>query len=92
MYVLYTDDSILAGPDLEELDDIICQIRQSGLEITTKDEGIDDFLGVNIEAKNDSSFVLTQPHLIESILNDLGLNKPNVSAKDTPAATSKILS
>jgi hypothetical protein len=46
MYVLYTDDSILTKPDPEELDDIIHQIRQSGLKITTEDEKINDFLGV----------------------------------------------
>jgi hypothetical protein len=86
MYMLYTDDSILTGPDLEEL------FKQSGLEITTEDEGIDDFLGVNIKAKNDGSFILIQPHLIKSILNDLSLNKLNISTKDTPMATSKILS
>ena len=91
MYVLYTDDSILAGPDPKELDQIMDEIKTTGLKITSE-EGIDDFLGVHIDKKDDGSFELTQPHLITSILEDLGLNKENVAIKSTPAATSKLLS
>ncbi|MFG5627240.1 hypothetical protein ACFJXG_15365, partial [Enterococcus faecalis] len=47
MYVLYTDDSILAGPDDQELDDIIRQIAEAGLDITEEENGLEDFLGVN---------------------------------------------
>lgn len=48
MYVLYTDDSILVGPDKKELDDIIKQIQSTGLDLTSED-GIEDFLGVTID-------------------------------------------
>jgi len=91
MYVLYTDDSILAGPDPKELDDILRQIKAIGLEITSEG-GLDDFLGVNIERKEDGTVHLTQPRLIQSILEDLGLDRDNVSIKDTPMANSKLLS
>ena len=91
LYALYTDDSILTGPDKGEIDKIIADMRRIGLNIT--DEGnLEDFLGVNIERKEDGSIVLTQPHLIDQILKDLRLDNDKVKEKDTPAASSKILS
>ena len=90
MYVLYTDDSILAGPDKDELEAILQQIQDSGLGIT--DEGdIADFLGVNIQ-RTDGEFHLTQPKLIDSILEDLRLDGDRVSTKDIPMKSSKLLS
>jgi Reverse transcriptase (RNA-dependent DNA polymerase) len=91
MYVLYTDDSILAGPDPTELDDILEQMKGSGLDITSEG-GIDDFLGVSIERKSDGTIYFTQQKLIQSILGDLGLLGDNVTTKSTPMASSKLLS
>jgi hypothetical protein len=91
IYIVYTDDSILAGPDEKELDAIIQQMKDVGLKITSEG-GIEDFLGINIERKEDGSFLLTQKRLIDSILTDLGLNRTNVLPKQTPTASSKILS
>ena len=34
IYILYTDDNILAGPDEEELRHIVAYIKAAGLEIT----------------------------------------------------------
>eukprot|EP00546_Thalassionema_frauenfeldii_P000512 CAMPEP_0178932584 /NCGR_PEP_ID=MMETSP0786-20121207/22717_1 /TAXON_ID=186022 /ORGANISM="Thalassionema frauenfeldii, Strain CCMP 1798" /LENGTH=505 /DNA_ID=CAMNT_0020609929 /DNA_START=184 /DNA_END=1701 /DNA_ORIENTATION=- len=55
-----------------------------------------DFLGVNIDRKDDGSIHLTQPHLIDQIIKDLGLddekNKGHVvKTKETPASSSKLL-
>ena len=91
MYVLYTDDSILAGPNPNELDSILKQMEGAGLDITSEG-GIDDFLGVNIEHKPDGTIHLTQARLIQSILEDLGLTADNVATKSTPMASSKLLS
>ena len=83
MYVLYTDDSILVGPDQQELNDIIKEIESTGLHLTS-DDGIDDFLGVNIEHKSDGTIHLTQKRLIQSILEDLGLTGSSVKCHSTP--------
>lgn len=92
MYILYTDDSILGGPDKAEIDSIIKQMKGVGLDITVEGD-VSDFLGVHIERnKENNTFELTQPMLIQSILSDLGLDKPNSTIKDTPAASSKLLS
>ena len=90
LYALYTDDSILAGPDKGEVDEIIKLMEKANLNIT--DEGnVEDFLGVNIDRRSDGTVKLSQPHLIKQILHDLKMDKQPLKMKDTPAASSKIL-
>jgi hypothetical protein len=91
IYTIYTDDSILAGPDADELDRILEEIKLAGLDIT-HEVGLDDFLGVNIDRRDDGTIYLTQPRLIQSILNDLRLDGDNVTGKSTPMSSSKLLS
>jgi len=90
MYVLYTDDSLIAGPCKKEVDKVIAEMKATGLQLT--DEGdIQDFLGVNIDQKEDGSIHFTQPHLIKSILHDLRLDINGGENSTTPAASSRIL-
>ena len=71
VFVLYTEDSILAGPDSKELDSIIEEMKKAELDLTVEGD-IADFLGVKIERSQDGkSFSLTQPHLIDDILKEL---------------------
>ena len=84
IYVLYTDDSILAGPDESELDRIIQDMIKAGLKLTVEGD-ISDFLGVQIERKPDGTIHLTQPHLIDQVLQDLRLSRPDVATNSTPA-------
>lgn len=42
MYVLYTDDSILAGPSEKEIDKAIKLIQKAGLDITVEEELTED--------------------------------------------------
>ena len=91
IYALYTDDSIIAGPDKAEVESTIESIRRAGLNLTIEGT-LEDFLGVNIERKGDGSIHLTQPHLIDGILKDLRLDGNNVKTKGTPSASSKLLS
>jgi hypothetical protein len=90
VYVLYTDDSILTGPNIVDIEGAMESMKRVGLRIT--DEGdVGDFLGVLIERSNDGSIKLSQPHLIDSILKDLRLNSSNVKSKPTPAVPDKLL-
>jgi hypothetical protein len=90
VYALYTDDSILAGPDPQELDNIVEEMRAASLDITVEGT-LSDFLGVKITKETDGTYHLTQPHLINSILEDLRLNADDTKVKDTPAKSSTIL-
>jgi hypothetical protein len=62
MYILYTDDSVLAGPNWTEIEAVIEDIKQAKLDIKVEGD-IQDFLGINIDWKEDGSIHLTQPHL-----------------------------
>jgi hypothetical protein len=43
-----TDDSILAGPDQKEIEQVVQQMKEVGLDITIEGD-LTDFLGVNID-------------------------------------------
>ena len=97
MCALHADDSILAGPNEAEIDQIIKEMKQAQLD-TTVEGDIQDFLGVNIERKKDGSIHLTQPHLIDQTLKDLHLDRDKPINKNlhkkaplTPAASSQTL-
>jgi hypothetical protein len=91
LYVLYTDDSLLAGPDKDEIDKVIEDLRNKAKLAITVEGDLADFLGVNIERKDDGTIHLTQPHLIGQILEDLRIKDDWVKPRSTPAASSKLL-
>ena len=91
IYALYTDDSIIAGPSEKEVADVVESIKKAGLDVTVEGT-LEDFLGVNIDRKDDGTIHLTQPHLIDKILMDLKMNGKDLKVKSTPAASSRILS
>ena len=83
IYVLYTDNSILAGPSEQRIQATIKQMQDIGLKLTIEGD-LEDFLGVNIDRTSRGVIHLTQPHLIDSILQDLRLNKGESKCKYTP--------
>ena len=89
MYALYIDDSILGVATHQELEEAIKAIKDARLQITLEGD-LADFLGVKIEWKSTEEIIFTQPHLIDDILNDLGL-KHAKDGKETPTASSRIL-
>jgi hypothetical protein len=81
--LIYVDDSILMGPNEAELEYLV---KQMGKRFEIQEEGnLGDFLGIQIAREPDGNLTLTQPQLIESILQDLGLDKKNVKGRTTPA-------
>ena len=87
--LIYVDDVILVGPDNQEIDDIV-KIMAGTFKIT--DEGtLADYLGVKIRKDDQGKMTLTQGHMVESILNDLGIDGKSGKPKETPAMPSKLL-
>ena len=87
LYVLYTDDSLLAGPDAKEIDAVIDELQRKAKLAITVEGDLADFLGVNIDRRDDGSIHLTQPHLINQILKDVRMDGNNVKPRSTPAAS-----
>ncbi len=91
LYVLYTDDSLLAGPDKDEIQTIIDELQEKAKLQITVEGNLADFLGVSIKRKKDGTIHMTQPHLIEQIQRDLRMMDESVNSRSTPAASSKVL-
>ena len=84
MYVLYTNNSILEGPDPKDIYQDIKEIKAVKLNITDEAD-IQDFLGVKIDCKPDGTIHTTQYHLIDQILDEIKMGKKmNTRMKDTP--------
>ena len=81
---------MIAGPDEGKINEVVQQIKDSGLNIA-KEGTIDDFVGIHIEQTKEETFILLQNTLIKSILKDLHLDQNNTSTKATPAKSSVIL-
>ena len=73
------------------IDKAINTLRSSKQNFTIEDEGaVGDFLGVKINLSDDGAITLTQPQLINSIIDDLNM-KDNTKLKAIPACSSKLL-
>jgi hypothetical protein len=86
--LIYVDDGILCGPNANEIRIILSDLA-SLFDITDEGE-IDAYLGVKVTRPNADTIVLTQPHLIQQILDDMGM-KMNTKTKDKAAPSSTIL-
>lgn len=76
------------GPSASEIQAVIEELRDL---FNIKDEGeIDTCLAVKISRPTPETIELTQPHLIQQILDDMGM-KPNRKTKDKAAPSSTIL-
>jgi hypothetical protein len=61
IFIVYTDDTILLGPDKDEIDLLV---RGLGKTFKIEDQGnISDYLGIKIEKKPDGTLEWTQPTL-----------------------------
>ena len=71
-WVSCNQNSILYGTDEDELIYIILKIKEAKIDITVED-GLNEFLRVNIIHKDYGSIHLFQPYLIYKIIKELRL-------------------
>eukprot|EP00984_Skeletonema_dohrnii_P038098 scaffold40932_cov255-Skeletonema_dohrnii-CCMP3373.AAC.1 len=70
----YVDDCIIVGNSVKEIDEFIKSLQGGKEDFILTDEGnIDKFLGVEIVDRGRGEFEMKQPHLIDRILQSLGL-------------------
>jgi hypothetical protein len=87
LIVLYTDDCIIFAKDDSMINELCTSLST---EFLLKDEGnIEKFLGIKIKhdlaADSTVTITMTQPGLINQILEDVGLVGDKVTQKKTPA-------
>ena len=91
LFLVYIDDCIVFGPNDQALDQVVKDLRTCPQQFTVDDQGdVGDFLGIRIKKKRDGSIHLSQPQLIDSIIQDLHL-QPGSNSKPTPSVTSTLL-
>jgi hypothetical protein len=77
IFMVYMDDGIFLGRNDSQLEDVIKEVQNLGLNI--EDHGHPaDYVGVNIKKLKDGSFEFIQQALIDTIIDDIGLNDANV--------------
>ncbi len=76
-----------AGPDANEINTIIDELKSKAKLDITVEGNLADFLGVHIDRREDRTIHLSQPHLVEQILRDLRLDGKDTKPSLTPAAS-----
>ena len=93
IFLCYVDDGIFAGPNNADIDQAIKDLAdptKAKATFNIEDQGdIADYLGINFEAKDNGLIKLSQPHLIDQIIKEVGI-KPT-ERKSVPASPGKIL-
>ena len=91
IFLAYIDDCIVFGPNNRAIDDVVTDLCNSSQNFMIDDQGeVGNFLGIQIQKRDDGSIVLTQPHLIDSIIQDLHLQSRS-NPKGTLSITTKLL-
>lgn len=85
--LIYVDDFIIAGRTVQSIADAF-EVIADNIDIENKG-AIADYVGIHVE-REPGKVLLTQPHLIKSILKDLHLGTGSKTAP-TPALSSVIL-
>ena len=88
IFAIYVDDGIFASPETKDIDEAIHKLCKSNCNID--DQGnLNDYLGVNVRVTDDG-ILLTQPHLIDQIIEDTSIST-RTQDKLTTAPSTKIL-
>ena len=94
MFFFYVDDGIFVSKNKVSIDKALADLKnpkKAKRSFNIDDQGdITDYLGINFDVLEDGRLKLWQPHLIDQILEEVGIN-PREKVKSTPAASTKIL-
>ena len=88
MACCYVDDLILAFKDQRERDTFFAKMEELGFTLTM-DDTLESFLGIKFERHKNGSFTLTQPGLIQKIID--ATNMRNCNPVHTPATPNQTL-
>ena len=94
IFTFYVDDGIIWCPRAEGIDEFMRDIQDpktAGQSFDIEDRGdVSDYLGINFSRQKNGKIMLSQPQLIQQIIDDVGISS-NHRTKPTPAASSKLL-
>eukprot|EP00957_Ditylum_brightwellii_P044644 3384721-Ditylum_brightwellii.AAC.1 len=82
IFLCYIDNGIFASTNQEEIDQVINDLDDKG--------DIDDYLGMPIEKSSDGRIRITQPQIIQSIIDEVFIPH-NLKERGAPASASRLL-
>ena len=83
--LVYVDDPIICGPSSKVIDKIIASLKE---DFDVTDEGeIYDYLRVNVLRPTKDTIELKQPHLIQQILDEVGMLPQSKTKEAAPSST-----
>lgn len=89
IFMNYVDDGIFMAPNSKNVQKAIDDLKGTGLDLEDRGD-IGDYLGINFKYMDNDTIELTQPQIIQQIINQCKL-KSKQGPKELPSLTSKIL-
>ena len=83
--MVYVDDTIFFSKDSSKVDKVISNLKKLNFELTDKGD-VEAFLGVQVEQLEDGTIKMSQPDLINRVIEALGLDNQSKQHK-TPAVS-----
>ena len=81
--VVYVDDTLFFAKDREKVNKVISQLQKLDFELT--DEGdVEAFLGIKVDQLPDGTIKMSQPDLINRVIQTLGLENQSKQRKLQP--------
>ena len=88
LFIVYVDDGIIYSRSDQAIDELISELKST---FDVEDKGtVVDYLGIHFSRDADS-YRLTQTHLIDQLVEDVGLKDKQFKIPKIPAHSSKIL-
>ena len=88
LFFFYVDDGVFVGSTEDEIKTAVKQL-QKNFDLEYQGD-LSDYLGVNFQPLTGGRIKISQPHLIQQIIEEVGISNRMVG-KPTPAASTKIL-
>eukprot|EP00957_Ditylum_brightwellii_P201650 15326603-Ditylum_brightwellii.AAC.1 len=89
IFLYHADDGIFALANQEEIDQAINDLRNQNFDVEDK-EDIGDYLGMTIQKFSDRRIRMTQPQIIQYIIDEV-YTPPNLKERGAPASAIRLL-
>ena len=84
--VTYVDNCLIFSDEKEKIDKLLVQLKKT-FNLTDEGKDVKAYLGIKMDKAANGTITMTQPALIQRILDALDLTGENVWMHDTPANT-----
>ena len=82
--ITYVEDCLIFSDKKENIDELLVRLKRT-FKVTDEGEDVKAYLGIKVDKDKDGTITMTQPALIQRLLNLLDLGGENVHMHDTPA-------